>query len=498
MPPIRAHANGLCKFPTTPQGKVPLPMPATPENPDLDALLARRAFGEVLQRTQTSLRRNPRDLRAWHAQARAAFALGRLTVADEAIERAIRLNGASHDLALLRAIIDHRLGRSDAAIDRLRGLIAKGAPNTVDATMALAEVLHRAGRRQELQTLVSSGGNWLSDPRAQIFTARVTALTDPTGTADRLEAFARSDAVAMARRIAGFDAVRMLDAAGEYRRAFALAEHLHATTGEPFDVDGVIADANAQSALLARGKPWFTPRAPAVNGVALVVGMPRSGTTLLEQMLDRHSAVTGIGEYDGINTLGTAVISAGAWPTGLAMLPTDEALAMQQNYLSGIASMRRGNTQWMFDKSLNTWHWLPAVAAVMPGAVCFHIMREPRDTAVSLFLSNFHPKNVGWTSSLESIRRIIAAERALVPQALHTLGIPHESIVYEELVADPRGHMERCLKRMGLAMEETVLAPEANARTVLTLSHEQVRKPINRSSIGRWKNYEWAFGAEWD
>ena len=112
-------------------------MPASPENPDLDALLARRAFGEVLQRTQISLRRNPRDLRAWHAQARAAFALGRLTVADEAIERAMRLNAASHDIALLRAIIDHRLGRSDAAIDRLRGLIAKGAPNTVDATMAL-------------------------------------------------------------------------------------------------------------------------------------------------------------------------------------------------------------------------------------------------------------------------------------------------------------------------------------------------------------------------
>ena len=473
-------------------------MASPSETPDLEALLTRGAFGEVLLRTSASLRRNPRDFRSWYANARAAFALGRLTVADESIERAIRLSGTSPEIALLRAIIDHRLGRSDAAIDRLRTLIARGSPNTTDATMVLAEVLHRAGRRQELQALVSGGGAWLNDPRAPIFTARVTALTDPAGTADRLEAFARSDALAMARRIAGFDAVRMLDAAGEYRRAFALAEHLHATTGERFDVDGVIADANAQSALLARGKPWFTPRAPAVNGVALVVGMPRSGTTLLEQMLDRHSAVTGIGEYDGINTLGTAVISAGAWPTGLAMLTTDEALAMQQAYLSGIASMRRGNTQWMFDKSLNTWHWLPAVAAVMPGAVCFHIMREPRDTAVSLFHSNFHPKNVGWTSSLESIRRIIATERALVPQALQTLGIPHESIVYEELVADPRSHMERCLQRMGLPMEDSVLAPEANARTVLTLSHEQVRKPINRSSIGRWKNDDWAFGKEWD
>jgi len=47
-------------------------------------------------------------------------------------------------------------------------------------------------------------------------------------------------------------------------------------------------------------------------------------------------------------------------------------------------------------------------------------------------------------------------------------------------------------------MDDAVLAPEANTRTVLTLSHEQVRRPINRGSIGRWKNYEWAFGADWD
>jgi hypothetical protein len=81
--------------------------------------------------------------------------------------------------------------------------------------------------------------------------------------------------------------------------------------------------------------------------------------------------------------------------------------------------------------------------------------------------------------------------------ALRTLGIPHEDIRYEDLVEDPRGHMERVLARLGLPMDERVLAPQENARTVLTLSHEQVRKSINRGSIGRWRNYEFAFGPEW-
>ena len=464
---------------------------------ELQQLLARRDFGPALTMANNLVTKTPRDASAWFALARAAFGLGRLRQADEAIDRTIRLGVTGHDVQLIRAVIDHRLGRSAAAIDRLRSLVAKRAPNATDAVLALAEVLHRANRRDELDALVATGGDWQQDPRAAIFTARVRLKADRAGTITELEELARSDRPALVRRIAGFDAVRLLDADGEYRRAFDLATHLHATTGAPFDLDGMIADAEQQLALVRRGAPWFEPRAPAVRGVSLVVGMPRSGTTLLEQMLDRHPAIGGIGEFDGVNTLGTAVVGQGAWPRELSMLDPRVAAQLQAEYLAGAAGTRRSGTTWSFDKSLHTWRWLPAVAAVLPGAVCFRIERDPRDTAISLFLSNFHPQSFGWTRSLEGIRRVIAAERALAPAALRALGIPHEDFRYEDLVDRPREHMERCLARMGLPMDEAVLAPEANTRTVLTLSHEQVRRSINRGSIGRWKNYEFAFGPEW-
>ena len=465
--------------------------------PEMQQLLARREFGPALTMANNLVTKTPRDASAWFALARAAFGLGRLRQADEAIDRTIRLGATGHDVQLIRAVIDHRLGRSAAAIDRLRSLVAKRAPNATDAVLALAEVLHRANRRDELDALVAAGGDWQQDPRAAIFTARVRLKADRAGTITELEELARSDRPALVRRIAGFDAVRLLDADGEYRRAFDLATHLHATTGAPFDLDGMIADAEQQLALVRRGAPWFEPRAPAVRGVSLVVGMPRSGTTLLEQMLDRHPAIGGIGEFDGVNTLGTAVVGQGAWPRELSMLDPRVAAQLQAEYLAGAAVTRRSGTTWSFDKSLHTWRWLPAVAAVLPGAVCFRIERDPRDTAISLFLSNFHPQSFGWTRSLEGIRRVIAAERALAPAALRALGIPHEDFRYEDLVDRPREHMERCLARMGLPMDEAVLAPEANTRTVLTLSHEQVRRSINRGSIGRWKNYEFAFGPEW-
>ncbi|MFN9944826.1 MAG: sulfotransferase, partial [bacterium] len=106
---------------------------------------------------------------------------------------------------------------------------------------------------------------------------------------------------------------------------------------------------------------------------------------------------------------------------------------------------------------------------MLPGAVCFHVARDPRDMAISTFLSYFHPVSDGWTASLASIRRVVEAERAVLPRALAVLQIPHESIVYEDLVSDPAVHASRCLSRLGLYMDDRVLAPEGNARAVFTL-----------------------------
>jgi hypothetical protein len=104
----------------------------------------------------------------------------------------------------------------------------------------------------------------------------------------------------------------------------------------------------------------------------------------------------------------------------------------------------------------------------------------------------------GFTSSLASIRRVIELERKVVPAAIELLNLRAVSGVYEELVDHPQREIRRVLDVIGVPFDPIVLAPEANTRTVLTLSYEQVRRPINRSSIGRWKNYEFAFDAAWD
>ena len=472
-------------------------MPPNDTAREVQQLLERHHFGPAVTAAERWVQRQPGVFAAWMGLARAALGLGLLGRADQDVARAFAMAPRDPQAIFYRAVIDHRLGRSDAAIERLAPLARQDGPLAVDAALALAEALHRTARHDQLKALVDAGGPWMRDERAILHAARTLQRSDPDAAISLLEGFARGGGPAWLRRFAGFDAVRLLDAAGRFRQAFDLATHLHASTGQPFDVAGLERDIDRQRALLSKGAAWCLPRAPRLTGHSLVVSLPRSGTTLLEQMLDRHPQVTGIGEYDGIPNLADDLVSTGLWPDGLSALDPAQAAAFQRRYVEGARTLLRPGTTHAFDKMLVTWQWLPAVACVLPGAAGLHMARDPRDMAVSLFLSNFHPVGMGWTASMDGIRRVVAAERSLLPQALQTLQIPHETVIYEHLVDHPAATVERCLKRMGLPMHPAVLEPERNTRTVHTLSHDQVRKPIHAGSIGRWRNYAFAFDPAW-
>jgi hypothetical protein len=472
--------------------------PPINQRAELQRLLQCGDFVNAKNVAADMLRRNPRDGEAWLGVARCAIGLNRLRVAEEALGRAERMIAGDHRIAMAWAIVDHYLARSDKAIDRLRVLISRNAPNALDAHIFLADILHRTGRRAEMKALVEKGGVWLTDVRGRIMAARVRAKEDREGAVAEFEAIVRAPGEVSMRRNAGFEGVQLLDSAGEYRRAWELAVFIHENTSSPFNLSRMHADVQEQRQLLAKGKPWFTPQVAPVEGIAFIVGMPRSGTTLLEQMLDRHSCVAGIGEYEGIMSLGDSLHHVGAWPQGLGTINPADAAAFQNNYLAGARTPEVAGKAWLVDKALQTWRWLPAVAAILPGARCMHIARDPRDTAVSLYLSSFNPTHFGWTGSLDGIREVMTAERGLALEALSVLNIPHEEIIYEDLAEDPNSHAERVTKLLGLSAEPAMLKPEENTRTVLTLSHEQVRRPINKASISRWKNYESAFGPEWD
>ncbi len=463
-------------------------------------MLAEQRHAQVLARADVWTAAAPTDWRPFDLLARVHYATGRVGRAAEAADRSLGLRHQNPQLLLLRAVCDHRLGRSDAAIERLRKLHDRRPPNAVEVAVALAEALHRSGRTAELDELLAGGGGWLSDPRALLFRARLEAKVDRAkAIRSMLEVF-RAAPHPTLRRIAGFEAVRLLDAERRFDEALAVASNVHRATTGPVDLSGVERDIAATHAWLDeldRGAPRFEP-APPVSNTALVIGLPRSGTTLVEQMLDRHPAITGIGEYEGAWAMREALALEGRWPDALRSLDAESAARLSQDYLDGAAARRRAGASWTFDKSLYQWRLLPVLAAVLPGAAFVHIERDPRDCAISMHLSNFHPRSWSFTRDLAAIRRVIELERSVVRRAIDALGLRAVSLRYEDLVASPERELRRVLDLLGLEFDPAVLSPEENRRSVLTLSFEQVRRPVHAGSILRWRNYAKAFDASWD
>lgn len=454
-------------------------------------------FALALRLGDKLLAQSKRNLLGWVTRARCNLMLGNLCDADRELDQALRLAPGDPQASLLRGMVDQRIGRIDRAVEVL-GLLARStSPYATEARVTLAETLYFANRREEFRKFVADSGEWGGDPRSALFRARVSAATNPAQAIEALLRMVDSANGIVLRRVAGFDAVGLLDRTGRYREALDLAQRMHRETTPPFDLGGMLSEITQQLSLLKRGA-LGKAKVPKVEGVAMVLGVPRSGTTLLEQMLDSHPAISGIGEYDGAQRIAQGIISLGVGLGDISRVSPDDLMILQSSYLAGASQLKRPGAQWAFDKNLKAWRWLPAVAAVLPGAVFFHVARDPRDTAISTLFSFFHPNADGWTASLESLYEVIAAERAILPRALDDMEIRHEKIVYEKLVADPRGHSGRCLARLGLEMVDSVAQPEKNPRAVFTLSHEQVRRPINTASIGRWRNYEWAFDSRWD
>ncbi|MFM7480724.1 MAG: tetratricopeptide repeat-containing sulfotransferase family protein [Planctomycetota bacterium] len=464
---------------------------------EVQALLAQGYAQRALEIADRWCGKSRQQVGAWLARASANSRLGRVDAADRDLEVAARIAPTDDRVFFLRGLSDQQLARLDASITRLRPLTERFGPYATEAWMGLADSLWVAGRYAELAEEVARAGPWKSDPRHALHAARCISRTDPARAVSELAAVAQSQVAPSVRRLAGFDAVRLLDRLGRYRDAFDLAQKTHAQTGLPFDLDAFLQPVLDERQRSVRKAPRAQPL-PAVDGLAMFVAVPRSGTTLLEQMLDAHPQISGIGEYDGLRFIGEALQSLACGGRSIDHLQSQDALRLQGEYLADARRRQRAGSKWMVDKNLRAWRLLPELAAVLPGTRCLHVVRDPRDTAISILLSYFQPHSDGWTASLESIRRVLEAVDSVLPDALASHGLEHVTIVYERLVEDSAAEANRCLKMLGLDLAEAVLRPEANRRSVFTLSHAQVQAPINASAIGRWQNYSWAFGAEWD
>ncbi len=222
-----------------------------------------------------------------------------------------------------------------------------------------------------------------------------------------------------------------------------------------------------------------------------VVGMVRSGTSLVEQILASHPDVRGAGERRDLEQISRALPgtlgSAEPFPDCLTHVPGPVLQCLAENYLQRLEDVA-GVGRRIVDKMPHNFLFLGLAGILFPRARVIHCVRDARDLAASIYFQNF--KWLPYATSFEDIAFVYRQYSRLMKHWRQALNLPVQEVSYEALVANFGPAARSLIDFCGLPWDDRCLAFHQNRRSVQTASRLQVRRPIYSSSVGRWKPYE--------
>ncbi len=274
-------------------------------------------------------------------------------------------------------------------------------------------------------------------------------------------------------------AMQHFDAADAVRRGFALFDSAMFAT----EIDRLIARCTPE--LLARASELGNCDATPV----LIIGMPRSGTTLVEQIVSMHPEVGAGGELHFWNQRGAEWHRSAAVGNETRFVAKEFLAKAAAEYL-GVLRAIAPTAARVTDKMPFNFLWAGLIHLAFPRATIIHCRRAAVDTALSIHQTHFHPSLAFPTGGAElvayfrSYQRLVDHWRSVLPADRFI------DVDYEELTRAPEPIIRRIIAACGLAWHDTCLRPESNPRAVNTPSKWQARQPIYRTSVARWRRYE--------
>ncbi len=232
------------------------------------------------------------------------------------------------------------------------------------------------------------------------------------------------------------------------------------------------------------------PRAaPAEATPVFVVGMPRSGTTLVEQILACHSQVEATDELPFMERFGLGLEETGGYAWALARIGPEQQANFAARYLESVQPRRREGLPYFIDKNPANFLHIGMIRAIFPNAKIINVVRDTLDNAMSMFKQYFHRGN-DFSYSLQAIVFYWQGYITLMRHwdALYPGGVLHVS--YESLVHEPDTKIAQLLDHCGLQHEDACFRFWESDRPVLTPSASQVRQPMTPKSIGSGQRYE--------
>ena len=420
---------------------------------DIDTLLQQGQKTKALALAQRLARRRPKDPSTLDALARSFIAVEKFKQAVATFDRLAKLSPKNAKPLADKALLLQQMGDMDAANQALRRALRLDPLNG-----SLLRMLSASSRLEP------------DDPDV----SRFLDVWDSGGLAQDDQAEA------------GFALAKVLGKPGfrYLEKANALLDAMH-----PFDL-GNRGDEIASLKRSFASNPWQVPSAfpDASQRPIFVTGLPRSGTTLVEQILGTHSQVQVAGETGLPLRAAYSVLWNAGTVRMMNKLSGTELATIASRYLEGMVHFHQVSGVFT-DKSIQTVLVAGVFKHVLPSARCILVRRDPRDIGWSIYRNHFAAGTHTYSNNLRNIADYIRSTEEILTFWRKEMPDAFLEVRYEDLVTNPEPEIRRILGYCDLPWEEDCLFPEKSRAMVKTLSIEQVRSPISPKSIGGWRAY---------
>jgi predicted Zn-dependent protease len=433
---------------------------------------------------------------AWRGMCQAMVDLGKLPDAETAVRRLLKIEPENPKNWVLLGNAYARMMRQAEALDAFNEA-ARLNPNEVRLRLSIGHLHKTLGHRSECEQAYKAclaadpamgEVYWsLADLKTYVFSgaeiAAMQALLNDEGGDDTDQAHLQFALGRAYEHTKDYAAAFRHYAAGNRRRRKTIA----------FDIR--VFENKSRRVAACFDAAFFAERAAAGYGdpaPIFIVGLPRSGSTLIEQILASHSSVEGTFELPNVLTIVREFDHANpehdAYPESVRGVPTPQFALLGRRYMEETAAIRTGRPHFI-DKMPNNFSHVGLIHAMLPKAIIIDVRRHPMDSCFSTYKQHF-AEGQSFSYDLDDLGRYYRCYLSLMDHWDAVLPGKVLHLRYEELVRDPETNIRRLLAHCGLQFEPACLAFHETKRPVRTASAEQVRQPLYASGVGYWKHFE--------
>lgn len=390
-------------------------------------------------------------------------------------------------------------GQLDEAIECYRQTL-RYEPNFTQALVGEAGILEKKGDIQRAYEIVRpmAEANDADIGASVLYAKLIRQLGQPQDAIDRLQQVLRRDELSTTWRIiAHTDLGQAYNGLGQYEKAYAQYRQANELKPGRFDaqrhermIDKII-DA------FSRGTMRSLPRSSNCSKIPVfIVGMPRSGTSLVEQILASHPRIFGAGELMDMEqmtqSLPQTLGSRTSFPECIGEFTQQTADDLAGTYVARLREFSSTAAR-VTDKMPHNYLHVGFIRLLFPSAPIIHCRRDPRDTCLSCYFANFLASQT-FANDLDALAAYFVQYEKLMRHWTKTLEVPMFEVCYEQLVREPEAICRTLVAYLELEWDERCLQFHRSKRFMNTASYRQVRQPIYTKSVGRWRHYEQFLG----